>query len=84
MKFKKGDLVRVIEAGNQLTHGDIHIVQGISRLSHTAAASYVNLKPYNRTNVMNGFYPWRFKKVKKGDLTPSEVHKYTVFKLKGE
>ena len=87
-EFKEGDLVRVVDAGNELTKGDLHVVN--ERIGERnfgfigSTTGYVSLHSWNRKNNKDGFFPWRFKKVKAGELTPTEVYEYAKFKLKGK
>ncbi len=83
-EFKKGDLVRVVNVKDttELAKGDIHVVSGW--VFGINKHKFITLYKWNRTCISNGFHPWRFKKVKAGELTPNEIYEYTKFKLKGK
>ena len=79
--FKKGDLVRCINV-KQNNDVEIDTIYIIDNIFFEYNEEFVNLGNYNYLNKTSGFYSYRFKKIKVGDLTPEELSSYLKYKFK--
>ena len=84
MKFKKGDLVRVIR--NEDPYNSDLVIKGLYVVvSHEdKKGKLVELNDcFNtpKSNIRGGYHPWRFKKASKEDLTEKERFEYIKYKL---
>ena len=82
MKFKKGDVVKVVKNDNpynsDLILNEIYIVEGFLDQSLIRLNEYFHT---SKSNIRGGYHPWRFEKIDKQKLTKKDKFEYIKYKL---